>query len=142
MATTITSTNRILTTQRDSELARSVLHELEGSDGQLLVQRAGAPSTPLPQDLGRLLQDILTAVRSGATITIGSMPEQLTTSAAAAILGVSRPTLMKLISDGVLPATKVGSHTRLKQSDVLQAREERRARERAAFESLRALLDD
>lgn len=63
-------------------------------------------------------------------------PREVTTSTAAAMLGVSRPTLMKMVKDGLLPSRKVGTHTRLLSSDVLAAKKARRARERAAFAAL------
>ena len=48
----------------------------------------------------------------------------LTTTQAAAVLGVSRPHLIGLIDDGLLPCRMVGSHRRLARRDIerLQAR--------------------
>lgn len=74
-------------------------------------------------------------------MTIGSLPRELTTTTAAAVLSISRPTLMTLIKNGTIPAHKAGSHTRLYAEDVLTARAARRARERAAFARLRDLDD-
>lgn len=67
------------------------------------------------------------------------MPAVLTTTTAAGILGISRPTLMKLIDKGEIPSHKVGSHTRLKAVDVYSALRARRERERAAFAELMEL---
>ena len=52
----------------------------------------------------------------------------LTTTQAAAVLGVSRPHLIGLIDDGLLPCHRVGSHRRLARRDVerLRARWQRR----------------
>jgi excisionase family DNA binding protein len=69
------------------------------------------------------------------------MPENLTTTAAASVLGVSRPTLMKMIKRHEIPAHKVGSHSRLRTEDVLAARTARRSKQRQAFDALRALED-
>jgi excisionase family DNA binding protein len=52
----------------------------------------------------------------------------LTTTTAAEQIGVSRPTLMKIVAAGELPTHKVGSHTRLRTVDVLSYIEERRRR--------------
>jgi excisionase family DNA binding protein len=57
-------------------------------------------------------------------------------------VAVSRPTLMKMIGDGAIPAHRVGSHHRLRSDDVFAALRARRARERAAFADLLELEDD
>ena len=85
---------------------------------------------------------VLSIVARGGTVTIGSMPEELTTSTAAEQLGVSRPTLMKMIERGEIDAHKVGTHTRLRSTDVMEFRRSRQARRRQAFEELRALEDE
>jgi excisionase family DNA binding protein len=57
------------------------------------------------------------------------------------MLDISRPTLMKLIGEGEILAYKVGTHTRLKSSDVIVYQERLRAEQRAAFDDLRAFED-
>lgn len=136
MATTLVDTGRLLVDERDAELARTVLAALDGPAGTLSVERASAPSQPLPREIGLLIQDVLRAVAAGASVSISTLPREVTTSTAAAMLGISRPTLMKLIKEGTIPAHKVGSHTRLTADDVLVARRARRARERTAFAAL------
>jgi excisionase family DNA binding protein len=85
---------------------------------------------------------VLDVMARGGTITIGSVPDVLTTSAAAGILGISRPTVIKMIRDGQLPAHRVGTHHRLKSEDVFAALKARRARERAAFLELMEIERD
>lgn len=135
MATAI-ARHRILAHERDAALARDTLQSLEGPQGYLALGRGDAATRPLPRELGELLQDVLQAIASGSTVTVVTTPSVVTTSTAAAMLGVSRPTLMKMIRDGVMEAHKVGSHTRLHTEDVLEAKRARRERERAAFEAL------
>lgn len=142
MATHTPSTSRLLADAHDADLARGVLGTLEGPDGYLAVGRADAGSQPLPREVGVLLQQVLHAVASGATVTVSAVPSEVTTSTAAAMLGISRPTLMKLVADGTIPAHKVGTHTRLRTDDVLAARRARRERERAAFAALLELEGD
>lgn len=127
------SRSQVMATEREAQLAREVLEQLEGPQGELAVERSGQRAASLPPEIGRVLQQVLDVMARGGTITIGSVPDVLTTSAAAGILGISRPTLMKMIREGQIAAHRVGTHHRLKSEDVFAALKARRARERAAF---------
>lgn len=141
MPPALTTDNRVLTTARDAELAVDVLAELRGPQGQLAVHRDGNATRLLPHELGAILQQVLDVVSRGGTVTVGAVPNELTTVTAAEVIGVSRPTVMKLIRDGELPAHKVGSHHRLYAEDVFAYLRARRAIQRAAFDRLRELDD-
>lgn len=93
-------------------------------------------SVELPQHLSRFLAHLVQRTASGATIFTSSLPEELTTTTAADQLGISRPTLMKMIAAGEIPATKVKSHTRLRRDDVLELRRRREARRSEAAMAL------
>lgn len=84
---------------------------------------------PLPDHLADFVAHVIHTVAQGATIQVRTMPEEVSTTVAAEHIGVSRPTLMKMIRDGILDAHMVGSHHRLKWSEV-EAFEARRAAER------------
>jgi excisionase family DNA binding protein len=133
---------RVMTTARETELARGVLSSLEGEAGSLVVERAGQRKSALPPEIGKLLQHVLAVMARGGTVTVSTVPKELTTTAAAEVLGISRPTLMKMIGDGAIPAHRVGTHHRLHSEDVFAALRARRARERAAFAELLELEDD
>lgn len=95
----------------------------------------------VPPALGELIQAMLRTVAEGGNVTIQTLPEELSTTVAADQIGVSRPTLMRMIRDGEIAAHKVGSHHRLKLEDVTAARHTRLRRQREAFEELRRLED-
>jgi excisionase family DNA binding protein len=136
------SETRVMTSEREAELARDVLSSLEGEAGSLVVERGGHREAALPPEIGKLLQHVLAVMARGGTVTVTTMPKELTTTAAAEVLGVSRPTLMKMIGDGAIASHRVGSHHRLHSEDVFAALRARRARERAAFAALLELEDD
>lgn len=96
----------------------------------------------IPAELTALLDQVLEAVADGASVTLQTHPDELTTTVAAAELGVSRPTLMRMIREGKIPAHKVGSHHRLKLRDVLEFRRARLQRQQAAFDELRRREDE
>lgn len=93
----------------------------------------------MPHELSAIIGRVLEVMANGGTVVVGSLPEELTTTVAAAQLGISRPTLMKLIGGEQIPARKVGTHHRLKSADVLAFRQERLERQRTALDELRAL---
>lgn len=142
MSTVVPTTNRILATEAEVELARDVLERLGGPGGELFVTEPKQSPQPLPVEIGRLLQHVLESMANGSDVTIMTIPQELTTSAAAALLGVSRPTLIKMARDGRIASHKVGSHLRFVSLDVLAERSARREREREAFRHLRELSDD
>lgn len=127
---------RVMTTEREKELACGVLSNLEGEAGSLVVERAGQRKAALPPEIGKVLQRVLAVMARGGTVTVTTVPIELTTTVAAEVLGISRPTLMKMIADGKIPAHRVGAHHRLSSEDVFAALHARRARERAAFAEL------
>ena len=82
------------------------------------------------------LIELLTAAAEGDEATIVRSPRELTTQQAAKLLNVSRPTVVKLIDDGVLPARKVGSHRRVPLAGLMAFRQEVVAKRRAALDEM------
>lgn len=97
---------------------------------------AGSQRAMLPPELRGLLVDMVRAMRRGQAITFASLSQQLTTQQAADLLGVSRPTLIKLLEAGRIPYDQPGRHRRLRLSDVLAYQETRRAEQRDALREL------
>lgn len=141
MATTVATRQDVLTDPHDTALAREVLASLT-DPGAVLSMTQGTATQPLPRAISDLLLEVLRTVAAGSTVTVTATPPEVTTSTAAALLGISRPTLMKLVKDGGIPAHKVGTHTRLRTDDVLAAKRARRERERAAYRELLELEGD
>jgi excisionase family DNA binding protein len=125
--------------------------EREGRQARELVERAPHPQLnaasdgetfAIPDALRDLLVNVIQTVAAGGSVTLQTLPATLTTTVAADQLGVSRPTLMRMIRDGEIEAHKVGTHHRLKLADVQDFRRARLERQRAAFEELRQLEDE
>ncbi|WP_283963133.1 excisionase family DNA-binding protein [Sinorhizobium sp. 6-117] len=68
--------------------------------------------------------------------------EMLSTQAAADILNVSRQYLVRLVDNGELPAEKVGSHRRLRATDVAAFKAARDAKRSSALDRLTSLSED
>lgn len=62
--------------------------------------------------------------------------EQFTTTEAATVLGLSRPTLLKLVDFGEIDLAKVGTHHRIPGEPILAFQRARKARRAKAAEAL------
>lgn len=143
MSTTLASTDDrsvLVADERDQRQAEEVARRLPA--GALFRAEASGAAVEVPAELSAIIAQVVQAVAAGHAVTVSSMPEELTTTEAAKILGISRPTLMRKISAGEIPARKVGTHTRLRTHDVLAEQHARRQRQLVAFHELRALEDD
>ncbi|WP_367136944.1 helix-turn-helix domain-containing protein [Saccharothrix sp. HUAS TT1] len=142
MSTVVTTADRdvLLADERDQQQAQALVSQLS-SGGARFTAVTGERGTgvTVPAELSALIAQVVRAVARGHAVTVNAMPEALTTTAAAKLLGISRPTLMRKINAGEIPSHKVGTHTRLRTVDVLQERDARRQRQLVAFDELRAL---
>ena len=93
---------------------------LSGPNGEHLV---------LPPEVFEVLRGVVDAMMAGQAVTIASVEQRLTTQEAADLLGVSRPTVVKLLEAGEIPHERPGRHRRVKLADLLEYRD-RVARER------------
>lgn len=75
----------------------------------------------LGANLSQLIAHVIEGAANRGSITVRTMPEEISTTVAAQELGISRPTLMKMIRAGEIPSHNVGSHTRLRYADVREA---------------------
>jgi len=73
----------------------------------------------LPAGAVALLMDILEAMAAGRGVTIIPENAELTTVEAASVLNVSRPYLIKLLEEKVIPHRLVGKHRRILIDDVM-----------------------
>ncbi len=96
----------------------------------------------LSEELYEVLKDVVTALSQGLAITVTPQHTVLTTSQAADLLGVSRPTLVRLLEAGKIPFDKPGRHRRIRLRDLLAYQQRvRRARAAGLEEMVRASED-
>lgn len=131
----------LIVSQKEQAAAEKVVNEVDGGRGAARVRLklvVGDRENDLSDELTQLVLTALRCAGNGRTLTLGSMPMELTTTAAAKLLGVSRPTLMKWVGEGRLASHKVGRHTRFKSEDVLRFKKQRR---RAQIDSVRRMME-
>ena len=142
MATALAGQDKsLLVEAKERRQATELFATLAGHPERLAVEGAERP-VGLPPELARILATVVEVMARGGTVTIGSLPEELTTTVAAEQLGISRPTLMKMIQNGEIPSHRKGSHHRLQLADVLAFKRARIERQRKAFDELRALEEE
>lgn len=76
----------------------------------------------IPLSALKLLSRILKEISQGRPVSIIPIATEMTTQAAAELLGCSRPHVVKLLEEGKIEYTKVGKHRRVKYEDVVSYR--------------------
>jgi excisionase family DNA binding protein len=82
------------------------------------------------------LRDVVTALSEGLAITIAPHNTMLTTQEAADLLNISRPTLVRLLTDGEIPYSMRGRHRRVLLRDILDYRERTRQERRETLDQM------
>lgn len=106
---------------------------LSGPNGERLI---------LPAEVFEVLRDIVEAMAAGQAVAIAPVHQRLTTQEAADLLGVSRPTLVKLLESGEMPFEQPGRHRRVRLADVLAYRERSSLERRAALDRMVEIADE
>jgi len=120
----VPSTDDARIAKRSSEtLSRYIAHRLSVRVGNTNDE------VELPEGAVRLLVDILVNMAEGNAVTLIPVHAELTTQQTAEFIGVSRPFLIRLLEQGVIPYHKVGTHRRVYFEDV-QAYKKRILQER------------
>jgi excisionase family DNA binding protein len=84
----------------------------------------------IPLNALKLLAKILKETSQGKPISIVPIATEITTQAAAELLGCSRPHLVKLLEEGKINFTKIGKHRRIKYQDVLEYKKQLKDKQR------------
>lgn len=97
---------------------------------------------PIPDEIFRILDQVTNALAAGQGITIVPQGMTMTTQQAADFLGVSRPTLVRLLESGDIPFEKPRRHRRVRLQDLVEYQAKFRSQRRAALRELqRSSLD-
>lgn len=135
-------------TEADAALARVSGPKLAAHltrRGQLRLRLESGGSSEelvLPASALRLLVRALAEMGEGNAVALTPVRAELTSQQAADLLNVSRPHLVKLLDEGAIPSRKVGSHRRVRLTDLLAYKPAFEARRHAALDELQALSQD
>lgn len=91
---------------------------------------------PLPREAFEVLLQVYAAMKHGLAIHVAPLNAQLTTQEAAGYLGISRPTLVKLLEAGEIPFIKPGRHRYVRIDDLISYAEHLRTRRSETLDAM------
>lgn len=107
----------------------SIIEQLNSRQPEIEIEET-SEKIKIPLSALKLLGDILKAMGQGKLISLVPVAAEVTTQAAAEMLGCSRPHLVKLLEDGNIAFTKVGRHRRIKFDDIMKYRKQMKGQQK------------
>jgi excisionase family DNA binding protein len=96
----------------------------------------------LPESAFVLLKDVVHQLAQGNAVAIVPVHMELTTQEAANLLNVSRQYLVRLLEDGAIPFTRLGTHRRIRFGDLMKYKQARDAKRREGLKRLTQLSEE
>jgi excisionase family DNA binding protein len=114
------------TAMRSYVVLSSSLNEIKDEYPEVEIEET-REKIRIPLSALRLLVKILKETSQGRSVSIVPVATEVTTQAAAELLGCSRPHVIKLLEAGKIKYTKVGKHRRIKYEDIVSYKNEMKA---------------
>jgi excisionase family DNA binding protein len=99
----------------------STLNEIKDKNPEIEIEET-QERIRIPLSALKLLAEILKETGKGKPVSIVPIATEVTTQAAAEVLGCSRPHIVKLLETGKIKFTKIGKHRRIRYEDVISYR--------------------
>ena len=113
---TSTLASKTVTPEERERYARIIA--LLAEPGAKLTNAEGE-SVEIPEHIRPMIRHLAQFAAANKAIFLSAVDKALTTQQAADILNVSRPYLIKLLDEGAIPYTVVGSHRRIQYDDLM-----------------------
>ncbi len=104
----------------------STLSEIRDKNPEIEIEET-QERIRIPLSALKLLAEILKETSQGKLVSIVPIATEVTTQAAAEMLGCSRPHVVKLLETGKIEFTKVGKHRRIRYEDIVSYKNEMKA---------------
>lgn len=129
----------VVPTKDDTELAAKASRRLSlQTKHPLRIRLEDGEELTLPTAATKLLMHLLTEMSQGNAVTLIPLHAELTTRQAADYLNVSRPHVVKLLEHSRIPFHKVGTHRRIRFTDLERFKQAHDAVRKEALETLAA----
>jgi len=119
-----------------AELMRELEVFLAQSSSKAALVDPQGNERPIPDEIFRILDQVTNALAAGEGVTIVPQGMTMTTQQAADFLGISRPTLVRLLEAGDIAYDKPRRHRRVRLEDLVAYQANFRAERRAALREL------
>ncbi|HDR50063.1 MAG TPA: helix-turn-helix domain-containing protein [Mariniphaga anaerophila] len=107
----------------------SMLEQLRSENPEIEIEET-SEKIKVPLSALKLLAKILKETSQGNPVSIVPIATEMTTQAAAELIGCSRPHFVKLLESGDIKYTKVGRHRRVKFEDVMNYKKKMKERQK------------
>jgi excisionase family DNA binding protein len=129
------------------EKMRGVFHlnrEIPSSQAEMDIPQLVGPgfAMELPESVFDALCQIVYYMLQGRAVSIIPVNKEITTQEAADFLNVSRPYLVKLLEQGDIPFVKVGTHRRIRFSDMLEYKQRRDETRKQGLSEITHIAED
>ncbi|BBG01742.1 hypothetical protein PSA01_44120 [Pseudonocardia saturnea] len=128
--------DRTVLPPEEPEPLHRMVEAMRTADGPATLLGPDDVKWELPAEAYRVLREVLEAMADGLAITVVPQHTRLTTQEAADMLGISRPTLVKLLGDGEIPYEQRGRHRRVLLTDVLDYQQRARVEQKKQLDDL------
>jgi excisionase family DNA binding protein len=127
-----------------SDEEASVIQQLDQKlePDQMKLVAANGEEILIPHAAYEVLRQGIHLLASGQAVSMVPHSHELTTQEAAALLNVSRPFLIKLLEQGVIPYYKVGTHRRIRFQELMVYKKQRDAQCSAALDELAQMTQE
>lgn len=130
-----------LTAQKSYAALASSIEHLRTDNPEIEIEET-EEKIRIPVSALKLLAKILKEISLGNPISIVPVATEMTTQAAAEVLGCSRPHVVRLLEEGKIPFTKVGRHRRIKYEDVAKFKKDLKSNQRKRIQELMGLDEE
>lgn len=109
---------------------------------ELLVEGGPGEALVLPREAVEMFTFVLDSMARGLGVNIMPTHAEFTTQEAAGVLNVSRPYLIGLLEQGLIPYRLVGRHRRIRWDDLMDYRRRDQAARRKVADELSQMSQD
>jgi excisionase family DNA binding protein len=135
-----TDSHTYLAADSDEELYRAFADALkavpEATKHRPALVAADGTEVPLPRELHDALLQVALALQAGMGVNVAPLNATLTTQECADYLGVSRPTIVRLLDSGEIPMSRPGRHRYVRLVDLIAYAEQVRRTRADALDEL------